>query len=376
MASGNKQEMKLHSNTVTLTGLKPDTAYSMYYVAKGIDEKVTPVRLVEIAGTPAEKPEASDIQITSAEAHVIPNADLTDELVYFEVFLDKPTAQTLTVDQFQFTCPAQGTMKLKRVETDDNQTYKVYMQNGFMPQDNNHFTCTITFADGKEATHRFFVDFTAPDFTGVKITRSEKNKAQVTFKSSEAGEVYWKVMKGSEFGAGDSKPKDPNLVLKDGQKKEITEGTQYFDFEIPTNLVDEKDLYFCFATEDAKGNQSTTLNYEKISDTVVAPEPEPEPGQYEIVSITGEIQNRGGMYGTGHVLTITMNKNETGFALFGNSNVQIDGNGQIISGHQKISVECSSDKPKDHIVSLRNISLTPGEYTVEITVDGLSLIHI
>lgn len=370
MASGNQQEMKLHSNTVTLTGLKPDTAYSMYYVAKGIDEKVTPVKLVEIAGTPAEKPEASDVQITSAEAHVIPDADLTDELVYFEVVLDKPTAQTLTVDQFEFTCPAQGTMKLKRVETDDNQTYKVYMQNGYMPQDNNHFTCTITFADGKEATHRFFVDFTAPLLTGVQITRTDKNTAEVTFKSSEAGEVYWKVMKGSDFGAGDSRPKDPELIRKDGEHRGIEESTQYFDFEIPADMVDEKDIYFCFVTEDAKGNLSTTFDYKKIPDKAVDPEPEPEPGEYEIVSITGEIQDRGGMFGTGHELTITMNKNETGSFLFGNNDIRIKGNGQDISGYQKISVTCPSDKPEDHIVSLINTSLKPGEYTVEITVDS------
>ncbi|MBS5165070.1 MAG: S-layer homology domain-containing protein [Butyricicoccus pullicaecorum] len=367
MASGNQQEMKLHSNTVTLTGLKPDTAYSMYYVAKGIDEKVTPVKLVEIAGTPAEKPEASDVQITSAEAHKIPGAEMTGELVYFEVRLDKPTGQTLTVDQFEFTCPAQGTMKLKRVETDDNQNYKVYMKDGYMPQDNNHFTCTITFADGKD-THRFFVDFTAPNFTAVKITRTEKNTAQVNFKSSEAGQVYWKVMKGSDFGAGDSKPKDPNLVVSDGQKKDITEGTQYFDFEIPAEVVDEKKLYFCFVTEDEKGNQGT-FDYYEIPETVVAPEPEPEQGEYEIVNITGEIQDRGGMYGTGHELTITMNKNETGFGLFGNTDIRITGNGQTISGYQKISVACSSDKPEDHIVSLINTSLKPGEYTVEITLD-------
>ena len=175
-------------------------------------------------------------------------------------------------------------------------------------------------------------------------------------------------MKGSDFGAGDSKPKDPNLVVGDGQKKDITEGTQYFDFEIPAEVVDEKKLYFCFVTEDEKGNQGT-FDYYEIPETVVSPEPEPEQGEYEIVSITGEIQDRGGMLGTGHELTITMNKNETGFGLFGNTDIRITGNGQTISGYQKISVACSSDKPEDHIVSLINTSLKPGEYTVEITLD-------
>ena len=373
MASGNQQEMKLHSNTVTLTGLKPDTAYSMYYVAKGIDEKVTPVKLVEIAGTPAEKPEASDVQITSAEAHKIPGAEMTGELVYFEVRLDKPTGQTLTVDQFEFTCPAQGTMKLKRVETDDNQNYKVYMKDGYMPQDNNHFTCTITFADGKEATHRFFVDFTAPNFTAVKITRTEKNTAQVNFKSSEAGQVYWKVMKGSDFGAGDSKPKDPNLVVSDGQKKDITEGTQYFDFEIPAEVVDEKKLYFCFVTEDEKGNQGT-FDYYEIPETVVKPEPPPAESEYQITSITGQIGEQSYPSGRGHVLNVVFDKNESNSVLISNQNVTVKGEGVEISGTKYISVASSgtgdSGAPTEYEVSLVNRSLSKGSYEFKATIDG------
>ncbi|MBS5149762.1 MAG: S-layer homology domain-containing protein [Butyricicoccus pullicaecorum] len=363
MASGNQQEMKLHSNTVTLTGLKPDTAYSMYYVAKGIDEKVTPVRLVEIAGTPADKPEASDIQIKSAAAHVIPDADLTDELVYFEVVLDKPTAQTLTVDQFEFTCPAQGTMKLKRVETDDNQTYKVYMQNGYMPQDNNHFTCTITFADGKEATHRFFVDFTAPILTNVQITRTDKNMAQVTFKSSEAGEVYWKVMKGSDFGADNNSPKDPELVL-DGEHQEIEEGTQYFDFEIPADMVDEKDIYFCFATEDAAGNVSTTLDYEKIPDKAVDPEPEPEPSEYVIEKVTGKIDDG---YKS-HSLTAEFSKP---LEAPEKENIIIKNNSLVISGEDIWQREPAMGETTKLTITLKpGKVLSEGDYTFEVKIEG------
>lgn len=364
MASGNKQEMKLHSNTVTLTGLKPDTAYSMYYVAKGIDEKVTPVRLVEIAGTPAEKPEASDVQITSAEAHKIPGAEMSGELVYFEVRLDKPTEQALTVDQFEFTCPAQGTMKLKRVETDDNQNYKVYMKDGYMPQDNNHFTCTITFADGKVATHRFFVDFTAPILTGVQITRTDKNTAQATFKSSEAGEIYWKVMKGSDFGADDSSPKDPELILKDGEHQGIEEGTQYFDFEIPADMVDEKDIYFCFATEDANGSLSTTFDYEKISDTVVAPEPEPEPSEYVIEKITGGIDNG---YKS-HSLTAEFSKP---LEAPEKKNIIIKKGSLVISGQDIWQREpAMGETTKLTIILTPGKVLSEGDYTFEVKIEG------
>lgn len=371
MASGNSQEMKLHSNTVTLTGLTPDTAYTMYYVAKGIDDKVTPVRRVEIAGTPAEKPEPSDVQITFAEAHKIPGAGPGDELVYFEVHLDKPTSQELTVDQFKVTCPAQSDMDLKRLETDDNQHYKVYMKNGVMPKDNNHFTCTITFADDKETSYRFFVDFTAPNIDRVQVTRTDKNTARATFKSSEEGKIYWKALKGSDFGYGDNKPKDPNLVLEDGKQHDIIEGTQYFDLDL-TDVADQTDLYFCFVSEDAKGNQGI-FDYYKIPDTAVEPEPEPEPeqGQYEITSITGEITDQD-FNGDVYTLTVLMNKNETGFALLSNENIKITGeNGVIIEGHKQVNVDWSSNPPTQHMVRVSNAKdMTPGNYTFEATIDG------
>ena len=211
MASGNQQEMKLHSNTVTLTGLKPDTAYSMYYVAKGIDEKVTPVKLVEIAGTPAEKPEAGEIQIVSVTPHLIENADFLDEHIYFDVQLDKPTKTKLDIKQFRLSCPSDSNMHLGRLESDDNQLYKVYLQAGYMVKDNNNFTFTITFEDGTTASNKFFADLTPPNLSSFNIKRLKSGKANVQFRASEPGKIYWKVLEGKDFGAGDTGVKIQHL---------------------------------------------------------------------------------------------------------------------------------------------------------------------
>lgn len=366
MKDGKQQKMELHSNTVTLSGLAEHTSYTMYYVAKGTDDKVTPVKSVKIAGEPSELPQTSDILIEKAEAYRIPNTDFMDEHIYFEIALSQATDTELTVDQFKFSCPADSNMPLGRVETADKKLYKVYMEKGYMIKDNNHFTCTITFADQTQAVKKFFVDLTAPNLTGFQITRAPGGKAKVTFSSSEPGKIYWKVMKGDEFGLGSSGAKDPNLVVKDGAIQEIQAGQQYMDIDFAAQAA-EKGLYFCFVSEDKLGNRSFFW-YEAIPDNETAPTPDPLPGKYQVVSITGQVEEQIPS-GKGHVLTVKLNENSTGMSLFTNDGIKITGEGAIISGHQKISVACSSADPTEHTITLRGTTLKEGTYTFEASID-------
>lgn len=367
MASGNQQEMKLHSNTVTLTGLKPDTAYSMYYVAKGIDEKVTPVKLVEIAGTPAEKPEAGEIQIVSVTPHLIENADFLDEHIYFDVQLDKPTKTKLDIKQFRLSCPSDLNMHLGRLESDDNQLYKVYLQAGYMVKDNNNFTFTITFEDGTTASNKFFADLTPPNLSSFNIKRLKSGKANVQFRASEPGKIYWKVLEGKDFGAGDTGVKDPALVL-DGTEQEIYEGQQALEIAFP-DLSDKTGLYFCFVSEDTTGNQSGFW-YEKIPDKAVEPEPEPEPGRYEITSITGEITGSD-PNGDVYTLTVLVNENDQGSNLIQRDNITITrkNQGEIIQGHQQLDVIWSNNKPLEFQVEVKNAKMSEGEYIFQVMID-------
>lgn len=367
MASGNQQEMKLHSNTVTLTGLKPDTAYSMYYVAKGIDEKVTPVKLVEIAGTPAEKPEAGEIQIVSVTPHLIENADFLDEHIYFDVQLDKPTKTKLDIKQFRLSCPSDSNMHLGRLESDDNQLYKVYLQAGYMVKDNNNFTFTITFEDGTTASNKFFADLTPPNLSSFNIKRLKSGKANVQFRASEPGKIYWKVLEGKDFGAGDTGVKDPALVL-DGTEQEIYEGQQALEIAFP-DLSDKTGLYFCFVSEDTTGNQSGFW-YEKIPDKAVEPEPEPEPGRYEITSITGEITGSD-PNGDVYTLTVLVNENDQGSNLIQRDNITITrkNQGEIIQGHQQLDVIWSNNKPLEFQVEVKNAKMSEGEYIFQVMID-------
>lgn len=367
MQRGNQQPMVQHYNAVTLSDLAEHTAYTMYYVAKGTDEKVTPVKSVKLAAEPAEAPPASSITIEKSEARRIPGADFLDEHLYFEVVLSQPTDTALTQEQFHFSCPADENIHIGRVETADNKTYKVYMQKGYMIVDNNAFTCRITFADKTQAEKRFYVDLTAPNLNDFQITRAPGGKAKVAFNASEQGKIYWKVMKGVDFGAGSSKVKDPSLVTGDGAQQNIIAGQQYMDIDFAA-LASEKNLYFCYVSEDAIGNRSTFW-YEAIPDTETQPEPEPQPSKYQVVSIMGQVEEQSFPSEKGHVLTVTMNENDAGASLFSNTDITISGEGVTVSGYKQISVECSSSNPTVHTVTLRGTTLLAGTYTFEGRID-------
>ncbi len=374
MAGNNSAPMKLHSNTFEISGLTPDTGYTMYYVAKGIDNKVTPVKRMEIAGTPAEKPEASDITIESVAEHRIPNADFLDEHIYFDVQLNKATEKLLTKEHFNISCPKQKDIHLGRVTSDDNTRYKVYMEPGYLIKDSN-FTLTITFDDGKRAEYKFHADLTPPSLSEFNIQRQEGGKATVAFKSSEPGKIYWKVMAGSEFDKDSTHAKDPNLVLKDGKTQTIEFGTQSFAVDF-SNRPDETKLYFCYVAEDEKGNQSAFW-YEDIPDAATKPEPPPtppQPSEYVIEKITGQIEDK--MYGKAHVLNLEFNKNETDWFLISNQTIKIKQDNNIVaSGVKEIDTGTfDSQNPTKHEVIIKKGVLQAGEYTFEATVGGKQVI--
>lgn len=371
MASGNSQEMHTKSNTVRITGLDENTPYTLYYVAEDTDHKVTPVKYIEIAGTPAEKPEASDITIEEASGHWIPNAVAGQEHVYFDIKLSAPTKETLTKEQFKIMCP-NGEITLGRVEPKDNQNYRVYMAPTYIIEDGN-FTLTITFDDERTASKRFYVDLTAPEITDVETERTNETTAKVRFTSSEAGTLYWRVMEGSEFGAGGGKPKDPDLVVKHGTERALTEGSQYFDVDL-TDVKDKKDLWFCFIAEDTVGNRAV-FDYYKITD----PQPKPDGGTtqgsapFEIIDISGG-RAEDDPNGKAYIIEVTVNKDQAHTALLSNENVKIVGNGVTVQGKQKINVTWHSEKPKEYSVKVGNApELKAGDYTLEVNADGKTI---
>ncbi len=370
--NGVQTEMKANGNTFQITQLKEHTAYTMYYVAKGIDEKVTSVKSLQIASEPTQTPPTGAISIDNITSHRVDNPDFFGEHIYLKVALSQPTDTQLTSKNFKLNCP-KGDIPLGSINSSDKQNYEVFIKAGHVIDDTN-FTLTITFDDGTTAVKKFSSDLSAPTITVHKsdIVRFEDKKASVIFTTSEAGKMYWTVLKGSDFDAGGGTPKNPKQILdaKHEIKEFATAGTYSFDIDFTDKAADvEQGLYFCFFGEDALGNRPFTFDYVKIPDAVTPKpdKPEPEAGEYQIVSITGSVGEQNcPPFGTGHILTVTMNKNDTGFQLFSNSTVKITGNGEIIFGTRKICVAMENSlKPEEHSVSVVNTKLSEGDYTFE-----------
>lgn len=363
MKKGSQQPMKLHDNIVALSDLQEHTAYTLYYVAKGSDDKVTSVKSLPLAGEPVPPPPVSDITIEKAKAQKTYSTDFIDEHIYFEIELSRATDTALTLEQFKFSCPTDAKIHLGRVETTDQKRYKVYMEKGYMVKDNNNFTCTISFADGTQATKTFFVDLTAPNLTAFKIDRLPNHKAKVQFTSSEPGKIYYDVLTGKEFGSGESGAKDPNLVIKNGKTLDITAGSQFFEVDF-SKKAEKDNLFFCVVSEDSYNNRSTFW-YESIPNTETTPDPQPQPSEHQIVRITGQVKPSSTPDGPGHVLNVTTNKNDTASAQFSIDTITITGENTSVSGHQKIIVDWSNSNPTEHIISLRGITLKKGTYTLK-----------
>ncbi len=363
MQTGKQQPMELYSNTIQISGLAENTPYTMFYVAKGTDEKVTSVKQVQIAAEPAEAPPESHIKIDQIRAYNNPSPSLTHEHVYFDIRLSEPSPEMLASNQFHMSCPTDKDIHLGRVVSTDRQSYRLYLQPGYMIKDNNHFTCTISFADGTQTAETFFVDLTGPNLTATTITRLPQSKAKVQFTASEPGKIYYKVLTGDEFGYGSSGAKDPNLVIKDGQTRDIVAGTQFFETDFSSKPA-QTGLYFCYVAEDKLGNR-TTFWYEPIPDQETTPTPTPpapDSNKYKIVSFTGQKDiDHGPM--SQHLLTITMNENTTGDMLFSGNDITITGDSTILAGQKELNVSYNSSHPTVHEVIVFGKTLTPGDYT-------------
>lgn len=268
---GVKTEMKLHSNTITIENLTKDVGYDMYYVAVDIDKKTTPTRSILIDSKVAEVPEIGEYTIVSATPMV---EETNDDYVYvygFEVVLDKATTEELELSNFKASCP-KGPMNLGEVKTTDNKTYKVYMPKGDIPFSNNHYTITITFADGKTAENKFYLDIQPPILAFREFKWEDEDTLTAVVNSDESGSIYYDVFAEDEIdGLGTTKPKDPTIIYESGQKIPMGYG------ETKVTLKNaEAGKYFCYVAEDEYGNRVVNYDYQKIPVYVPAEPEEPE----------------------------------------------------------------------------------------------------
>lgn len=251
-------------NSIKIDGLEKDTAYTLYYVAEGLDEK----RSVLQSQTISAKPESTNdsFEIIEADGY---------EYKYFVIKLNKPTDKKLELSNFNITCPANAGLHIGSVESNDNQTYIVRQQQGYKFKDNNTFTVTITFEDGSTVKKAFRVDNTAPYTEGTStLNRSSEDTAEFIFKLNEGGKVYYKIYDEDDprLPSGTASM-NPNDIFETGEVKDA-----YYGYNIVKASGVEPYQWFCMAFEDETGNRSVYATRKQIPEKITGEKTSPITG--------------------------------------------------------------------------------------------------
>ncbi len=349
--NGVKTEMKQHENAFTVTGLSAGMPYTMYYVAVNTEGKSTLVNSLSIDGGVYEE-SAGAIKGAEAFAEKQQNGQY---LYGFEIELEAATSESLTLEQFDISCPLNET-KLGGVRTSDNRIYRVYMQEGSIPKGNNTYTILINLKNGTQLKGTCYLDLQAPRADVRSIEWTAEDTIKVTVNSDEAGTLYYAIQDEVE-GEGTITAKDPAQIYANGTQIEIGYGLNYV-----TVKGVKAGQRFCFATEDAKGNREDFYSYEPIPEYTA-----PEPDDTSEPKITGVTVIKAS---DGAKLEVVFN--QTINELYNNGETQISG----ISGKLGFIAKYSSQGGlEDNVVTLTvmdpSVSIPKGSHTLTVVLyDG------
>ena len=253
IGNGVKTQMEQHENRFTVSGLVEGMSYIMYYVAVNTEGKATLVKSLSIDGGIYEE-NAGAIKGAEAFAEKLENGEF---LYGFEIELETATAESLTLDQFNISCP-QNETTLGEVRTSDNRIYHVYMQRGSIPKGNNTYTILISLKDGTQLKGTCYLDLQAPRVDARSIEWTDADTIRVTVNSDEAGTLYYGIQDEVE-GEGTITAKDPAQIYANGARESIGYGLNYI-----TVTGIKEGQWFCYASEDAKGNREDFYSYKQI----------------------------------------------------------------------------------------------------------------
>lgn len=354
--SGIKTEMKQHENSFTISGLTEGMPYTMYYVAVNTEGNATLVKSLSIDKEVYEETAAA-IKRADAFAEKQENGEF---LYGFEIELENATQEPLTLEQFDISCPLNETT-LGEVSTSDNRVYRVYMQRGSIPTGNNTYTILITLKDGTQLKGTCYLDLQAPRVDARSIEWEDADTITVVVNSDEAGTLYYAIQDEVE-GEGTIAPKDPAQIYAQGTRISIGYGLNY----ITINGI-SAGQWFCYASEDAKGNREDFYSYKQIPEyTDPAPDDSQQP---EITGVT--------VLSTSNSAKLRVVFNQTIWGLYDNGQTQISG----IEGKVGFIADYESEGDlEDNVLVLTvmdpTISIPEGSHTLTIVLeDGKTLTY-
>ena len=346
IGNGVRTEMRQHENSFTVSGLAGGVSYTMYYMAVDTEDRATLVNSLSIA---SEVHEETATTIKRAEAFA--EEQWNGEFLYgFEIELETATAESLTLDQFDISCP-QNETTLGEVRTSDNRIYRVYMQRGSIPKGNNTYTILITLKDGTQLKGSCYLDLQAPRVDARNIEWVDEDTIKVTVNSDEAGSLYYAIQDQVD-GEGTIAPKDPAQIYAQGTKVSIGYGLNYI-----TVKGAKAGQWFCYASEDERNNRESFYSYKQIPEYTA-----PAPDDTEKPMITGvEVLKAS----DGATLKVVFNQDVEGY--YDNNLTQISG----IAGKLLFEAKYSSEGDfESNVLTLtvkdRAVTIPKGSHTLTI----------
>lgn len=245
--NGEQKNLSDGLNTISLTGLAANTAYTVYLATEG-GQAGSPV-MQGTAGIEAhvEAGDTSGIQIVECDGFH------GNEIV---LKFSEPIKEELRVSAFTVTCPSQGNITLGSVKTQDSQTFHVYLKENYFMYSGNHYKVQVAFQDGTTASSRFYGDFQWPIITSKGVKRVSGSAIEVNLTVDESGEIYYLINGDSDRSSAIT----PDVVLNTGTRRPISKGTNSLQIEdVP---MEKKGLYMI--TKDEKGNYPKYVEFIEI----------------------------------------------------------------------------------------------------------------
>lgn len=254
-------------NTIAIHDIKAQTPYTIYLASSGSSND-TPVMqgTAEISKTP-EQGDTASVSIIECEGVS------SNEIV---IKFSEPVKESLALSAISAVCPAQSNITLGRVETQDSQTFHIYLKDYSHMKSYNHYTVTVTFKDGTQASSKFYGDFQWPIVTEMKVKRVEDGKIKVIFSVDEPGTTYY-LINNDENKSDSIKPEN---VLSAGNQVPLYAGVN----ELYLDNISFEQKSFYMVCVDKKGNTPRYVEHESIPATVT-PE-DSTPAGNEIIEVT------------------------------------------------------------------------------------------
>nr|WP_317331804.1 hypothetical protein [uncultured Romboutsia sp.] len=353
--NGNKVSIKTGYNEISISSLKENKEYDLYYAMEGYDGRTSPVYGPLTLGTYEEKPEANDYTLDYV-AEVESNK--------FVFTFNKPVKGDLKLEDFKIICPSESALTTKGAKfivSPDKKTYTIIVPDNYGHKDNK-YTVSINMPDGSVVEGSFRSHFNPPVISGNNIDRYAKNKMKFKFNSDEHGKLYYGIYEwNNSVIAGDSTTPMSEDVLNGKIKSteaKLSSGYNELDIDLSGyELTRNSRLWVLYVDYDGNYRNGFVDHY-KIPEFTGNTDEEDKSS----LDITNIEVDEGWM---GTLLNLTFNQDLT--STFGQNNIKIQSlSGANLPGRIGMSVSFPSDKLNYASIELMGVTLSSGDYRITI----------